>query len=411
MANRALKRGIAFASLNYVLGPKGMRPQVWYDYRDCARFLRKNAQKFRLDPMSFGSFGISAGGWLISSAGHGTGDHFCNNRNEQMARLYDLANEKFKPYKRKEGEHASYWMSMQNETPAYPGIYGKWQAIAFDFKSFDGMANSGSPAMLDIAGKGYQLRKPRKRNHPPKFPLLPTLRQLHEQELIDYSFAYMTAPKFAGKNVHCPPLIGRKSEREHSYTERVIGEGEAELVDVMLDWYEDRFAAPMPEHPSQIWPAMRIIDGPTSVSLLAPEGVNIHYTTDGSEPTTSSKVFKNPFTVTGTTKIKAIGVMPNRKASGIAIASFTNGPVPPTLAYTDRFLPPAETGKPYSFTFTSNHDTARYWAQGIIPEVYKKGKAAPPHGLLLDSRTGVFLDTNNPGIYWVQIAVQKQTGT
>ena len=102
MANRALKRGIAFASLNYVLGPKGMRPQVWYDYviaRDsCGKMLRS----FALTPTA-SAVRYFSGGWLISSAGHGTGDHFCNNRNEQMARLYDLANEKFKPYKRKRG--------------------------------------------------------------------------------------------------------------------------------------------------------------------------------------------------------------------------------------------------------------------------------------------------------------------
>ena len=115
-----MERGFAFASLNYVLGPKGIRPQVWYDYRDSARFLRLNAEKFRLDPSKFSSFGISAGGWLISTAGHGTGDHFTNNRNEQALRLYDHINENFKPYKRKEGEHASYWMGLQNEDPAYP---------------------------------------------------------------------------------------------------------------------------------------------------------------------------------------------------------------------------------------------------------------------------------------------------
>ena len=76
LAERLMAKGFAFASFNYIMKPKGIRPQVWYDYRDAARFLRMNAKKYRLDPTKFGSMGISAGGWLITSAGHGTGDLF-----------------------------------------------------------------------------------------------------------------------------------------------------------------------------------------------------------------------------------------------------------------------------------------------------------------------------------------------
>lgn len=62
LAERVLGKGMAFASLNYILLPKGIRPQVWYDYRDAARYLRIHSKRFRLDPTRFGSFGSSAGG-------------------------------------------------------------------------------------------------------------------------------------------------------------------------------------------------------------------------------------------------------------------------------------------------------------------------------------------------------------
>ena len=146
--------------------PKGIRPQVWYDYRDAARFLRANAERFRLDPTSFGSMGISAGGWLISTAGHGTGDHFANDLNGQGITLHDYRHRGFKPIMRKEGEAASVWSSMQNEQPAWPGHSGRWQAICFA-KALDRFANPGSPAILDIVGAGVKLGSDKHRNSNP----------------------------------------------------------------------------------------------------------------------------------------------------------------------------------------------------------------------------------------------------
>ena len=162
LAERLMAKGFAFASFNYIMKPKGIRPQVWYDYRDAARFLRMNAKKYRLDPTKFGSMGISAGGWLITSAGHGTGDHFCSPNNGQGMRLYDYKHKNFAPQIRKGDDKGSVWASMQNEEPGFPGIYGKWQAVAFDFQALGQFATSGSPAILDIVGDGF---KPRNKNH------------------------------------------------------------------------------------------------------------------------------------------------------------------------------------------------------------------------------------------------------
>ena len=179
------------------------------------------------------------------------------------------------------------------KTRPIPGVYGRFQAVVFDFKSFDGWANTGSPAMLDIVGKGYKPRSYKPPRFPPKYPPLPHIQHQIRDGLIDYSYAYMTAPKYERKGVHCPPLIGRSKEREHSHTEHVKGvaDGEAELADVVLEWLDDRLnganaRSPVPE----IWPAMRIINQGQSqeISLIAPAGATMYYTTDGSEPTLTS---------------------------------------------------------------------------------------------------------------------------
>ena len=125
-------------------------------------------------------------------------------------------------------------------------------------------------------------------------------------------------------------------------------ESQAELVDVVTEWFVDRLdssnaRAPVPE----IWPAMRIVDSPVTVSMVAPQGVVIHYTTDGTEPTTASTRYAEPFIIPPDTVVKAIGTMPQRQPSGAAIARFYKGPVPPQLTQTERHLPPAQTGKPY----------------------------------------------------------------
>lgn len=420
LGERLMDQGIAFAALNYVLMPKGIRPQVWYDYRDAARFLRIYAEKFRLDPTKFGAYGMSAGGWLITTAGHGTGDHFANDLNGQGARLYDFIANGFKPVMRKEGEHASVWGSMQNEDPGWPGEYGGWQALAFDFKALDKFATSGSPVMLDLVGLGHRMKKPKPPKLKPSIPPPPTMYELMQSSIIDYSFAEMTAPKFVGKNVHVPPLIGKpgtseKSQNEYSLTKHVVGEGEAELADVVVAWFVDRLdsknaRAPVPE----IWPAMRVIDGPREVRMVVPKGpITVHYTIDGSDPTTDSPIYTQPFTVDGNTVVKALAVMPKRKPSGVAIATYVTGPVPPRLVYSERVLPPAQSGQPYSFTFEANQEKARFWMKGDLrPYTKRKTKeVVNPNNMVLDSHTGVWSGTpTQPGTYWVQIAVQKGPG-
>ena len=78
-----------------------------------------------------------------------------------------------------------------------------------------------------------------------------------------------------------------------------------------------------------------IIPGPQSFKStllvsIAPgsSGETIHYTTDGTTPTTSSPVYTGAFTITATTTVKAIGVMGGSTASLPATTTYTQGKCP-----------------------------------------------------------------------------------
>lgn len=74
-----------------------------------------------------------------------------------------------------------------------------------------------------------------------------------------------------------------------------------------------------------------------AVSLSAEAGASIYYTTDNTEPTESSSVYSEPFTLTETTRVKAIAVA-NGLTSETLDTLITITPTPPSqCAHTDDF--------------------------------------------------------------------------
>lgn len=68
-ALRYVRQGYAVASINYRLSGDAVFPAQIQDGKAAVRFLRANAEKYRLDPDHFGVWGISAGGYLAALLG------------------------------------------------------------------------------------------------------------------------------------------------------------------------------------------------------------------------------------------------------------------------------------------------------------------------------------------------------
>jgi acetyl esterase/lipase len=72
-AMQFLAKGYAVAAINYRLSQHAVYPAQIQDCKEAVRFLRANAEKYRLDPDRFGVWGASAGGHLVALLG-ATGD-------------------------------------------------------------------------------------------------------------------------------------------------------------------------------------------------------------------------------------------------------------------------------------------------------------------------------------------------
>lgn len=73
-----------------------------------------------------------------------------------------------------------------------------------------------------------------------------------------------------------------------------------------------------------ISPAAGEVDSGTEVTITcATDGAEIHYTVDGSNPTSSSPVYSTPIEITAATTVKAIGIKTDMADSAVASASYT----------------------------------------------------------------------------------------
>ena len=60
----------------------------------------------------------------------------------------------------------------------------------------------------------------------------------------------------------------------------------------------------------------------TTVSMSGPDGAEIHYTTDGSNPTAQSQLYSEPFTLNASANVKAIAIK-NGNSSQVSTKEFT----------------------------------------------------------------------------------------
>lgn len=414
IAKYFVQRGYVCVRFNYIMRPRGMFPQVFWDYADAARFLRKNAEAYQVDPTRFGAIGLSAGGWLISSAGHGSGDLLCLNH-QQSIHVGELWQRGWG----RDGKNyeETFARPMANPRPAYPNIYGRFQAISYDFSFRTKLGSGNSPACNQWVGEGYQLR--------------PEDQDAVDSGKFEYSQTVLTHPSFKGRKVHVPPLFA-SIQKGLNKAEAISMDGKkrVDAIERIFQFFQHQLVenprTPMPE----IQPAWRIFDVDTEVRFVMPvDDAEIRYQvvplvatkgkswSDLHPPVTDHSKwtkFVGPFKVNANCLVRAIATSDGRRDSTIAEAHFFKGVesakvTAPNVAE----LPPAETGKPYSVQFESNARNARWFLAGdIVPfSPRQQSHFTYPNNMVMNYKTGKWRGLpTKPGKYWIQIWVNDRPG-
>ncbi len=117
-------------------------------------------------------------------------------------------------------------------------------------------------------------------------------------------------------------------------------------------------------------PAPGGYSGAQSVTLTSgTSGATIHYTTDGSDPNTSSPVYVNPVSVTASTTIKAIAVKSGIASSSIATGNYLIGAVVGTPSWASVAFGPRTGAFTYGFDMaaSANNIDAVVGLGGVTP--------------------------------------------
>jgi len=142
-----------------------------------------------------------------------------------------------------------------------------------------------------------------------------------------------------------------------------------------------------PAQPPQLIPAGGTYTSPQAVSIVNPSaGGSVFYTTDGSVPTHSSKLYAGPISVSASQTIRAIATAPGFSQSPVAQGTFSiEGPLgisaPP-------ILPQANVGAPYSAVIVASGQGPNYsWTVNGAP-IPANGVPVPVGNGLTATSTG-----------------------
>lgn len=389
---RAIDQGFVVANMNYILG-RDMFPQVFYDFRAAVRFLRANAAKYHIDPDRIGAWGFSAGGWLISSSSFtDAGDLYTakrqaiseawpmdDPRREKMLRRFKQTNKK---------DNLSFLAPMDDPTPNYGEYSSRIQALQADFNQFENNITSSAPAICTYIGKGGESK----------------LRVPAKAAGVDFFELVLEHPKkkFDGlRAVHVPPLEMKVPTPD--------GKGEMELQDRVIQWFKlkliDEPTTPVPE----FRPQQRVFNKNVTVHVIKTSpGTRIHYTIDGSAPTLNSPVWDGPIHCSKSTLISALAVKDGFKPSGVAVARFIPGDVPPKITGPMETVLKGQVGQPLKIQFSSESEKPIHWhlTAHYRPETGHRFKGGLKEfgGLTFDPKTATLKGTpTKPFVYTLQI--------
>jgi hypothetical protein len=393
LLKKLVSKGFAVGSMNYILRPKGIFPQVWWDFEEAARFLRSNAKKYGLNPNAFGAVGISAGGWLITTTGHSDGTLFTTHGNTYVSQS-QLKNFAYTP-RFLEGGSLTFLRPTLATTTAYPGVSGRWQVLAYDFSMLGDRANSFTPALIGMVGK--------------KHTTMPKALAKAGADWTPLVLSYPPKPDRYDRGVHAPDM-------KVSTARKLDGSGEAPMSEVLAEMLRRKLIGSEARTPApEIWPTDRRATGPVNVTMVTTDpAITVHYTLDGSKPTAASPKYTGAIQIKPGTRIRAMALMKGKPASRVVEATYIKGPQKPVIvAPAKRKLPEGQTGKPYRLRFNADLPKARFCLQGDLAPQFRnhpKPRMHFPNGMAL-AGDGTFSGTpKKPGTYWIQVWVNDGPG-
>ncbi|QDU92327.1 chitobiase/beta-hexosaminidase C-terminal domain-containing protein [Lignipirellula cremea] len=350
---KAVEAGYVVVNMNYILTYGGAsQPQVFWDFRSAIRFLRANAEKYRIDPGRIGAWGFSAGGWLASSASFADAD--------DLYRLRATAQPGF--------DQRLHLLELPYDDPRapYDAFSSRLTCVVADLWKSPELLRPQSPALLTLVGAGANHRDAEKLGG-------------GRMDLLQF-----TNPKYAGQSSLHVPKVTEPVKSLH-------GNGESTYEVEALRWLDQELTGDKVRAiPPEARPLLRRFAEQVAIRLIAasPDAV-IHYTIDCSEPNSSSPVFERPFTITDTTVVKAISVRQGERPSAASIATFVKGEPPPAIMGPETIvLPSARVGRPYSQAFVAVG--ASVWnLTGMIDLSQQGNKRFVDPGIRLDATTGV----------------------
>ena len=146
-------------------------------------------------------------------------------------------------------------------------------------------------------------------------------------------------------------------------------------------------------------PAAGAVDSGTTVAIgCTTTGATIHYTTDGTTPTSASPTYSTPVEITTATTIKAIAVKSDMADSAVGTASYTINP-PAQYAFAGVYNNPTEPEEPEDFRPTNSDITAE-WLNNLV-NVNKFVATGKTYGAVGDEKTFNGIDDYNGGrVVW-----------
>ncbi len=366
-----VRRGYVIAVVNFAnlhrgaTGANEVRRIREWDVRTAVRFLRAHAERYRIDPDRFFVYGSSSGTALA----------------KQLLRQPESK-------LRRASRTSRLLVPLDDPDPAWGDYSATVQGMYNDIGTRPGDVDfTGAPDVLAIHGQGAKLTE--------------LAAECAKQGIAFQSvevMAFKGRPDMHLMNFKTPSITPTDGERK-PVRER--------WVDFMDEIFRRNPRTPQAE----FRPNLRIFADPIEMRIITTsDDIAVHYTLDGTQPTTDSPKFAEPIRVERTTTVKALCVRKGERPSGVVTTRFTKvDRLPPRITTKPCDLQAAIVGQAYRVHFKADTDRPFVWAFSGQMDVTIGGgepneRMKRYHGLDFDPETGVLSGTpNRSGAFHFQV--------